>query len=135
MSQDDDSSIDGRLVRPFSMRRGRTSSRRTELNMSTLIWTVRGDSPSGELSPEQEQILELCRRRHHSRQGVHNVGQPGVGIAEVAALLDIPMAVTKVLVSELIDRELLMFSQPATGTEQDLALMKKVWEGLHALRG
>jgi hypothetical protein len=98
--------------------------------MSTLVWTVRTDISPGELSPEQIQILELCGDRRH------NSGQDslGVAIAELSALLDIPLAMTKVLASELIDRDLLMFSQPARADEPDLTMMKRVLDGLRDLR-
>lgn len=131
MSRQDDDSLDSRLVRPFSMRRGRTSRRTSVLNMSTLVWTVRTDISPGQLSPEQIQILELCRDRRHNSAGR---GLAGVAIAELSALLDIPLAMTKVLASELIDRELLMFSQPARADDPDVTMMKRVLDGLRELR-
>ncbi|GAA4615299.1 DUF742 domain-containing protein [Saccharopolyspora hordei] len=125
-----DDALDSRLVRPFSMRRGRTSRRTSELSMSTLVWTVRTDIMPGELSPEQMQILELC----HVRHGTAGRGSVGVAIAELSAMLDIPLAVTKVLASELIDRELLEFSKPARADDPDVTTMKRVLNGLRELR-
>ncbi|MGV9239302.1 DUF742 domain-containing protein, partial [Streptomyces nigra] len=77
----------GRLVRPFTVSNGRTRPTVALDLMSQVMAT--GATPLGYLGPEHEQALDLCRAP--------------VSIAEVAAHLKLPAAVTKVLLSDLVD--------------------------------
>lgn len=79
--EDDD---DHRLVRPYFLTQGRTQA---QLAIETMVQTVASGSARA-LAPEQAQIAELC-------------AQPRA-IAEVAALLKLPLGVARVLVSDMV---------------------------------
>ena len=111
------------LVRPFTITRGRTSSRRRDLALITVVMSaVAGDEePRPGLEPEHRKILAQCRA-------------PSV-VAEVAAALDLPVSVTKILIADLIDSGLLTSRAPAQGTRGgwDMNLLKAVRDGLEQL--
>jgi hypothetical protein len=55
-------------------------------------------------------------------------------VAEIAALLSIPLGVARVLVGDLADEGLVRVHQPANQQDQpDLALLEKVLSGLRKL--
>ena len=110
----------GPLVRPYALTRGRTRCDRHELNMITLVVTVRDDADFALLEPEHQRILRLCERP--------------LSVAEVAAKLDLPMAVVKVLLSDLIDQKLLIFrSPPPRVSTPDRKLLQAVLDGIRRL--
>lgn len=73
------------MVRPFAMVGGRTRTA-VPLALETLVITTDAGRTTDDASPVQRRLLELC-------ESVHSV-------AEVAALLSVPLAVAKVLVSD-----------------------------------
>ncbi|MFD1830977.1 MULTISPECIES: DUF742 domain-containing protein [Streptomyces] len=78
------------LVRPYTITRGRTAPRRDDLTLITVVTTVEPDEtrPAGRrLEPEHRAILEQCR-------------EPAA-VAEIAAELDLPVSVTKILIGDL----------------------------------
>ena len=85
------------LVRPFVMTGGRTKASDT-LRVETLVQTARSDE--GKAAFEAGRILELCRTPH--------------SIAEIAAKLEIPLGVVRVLAGDLVseDRLIVHHSDP-----------------------
>lgn len=81
---DDDA---GRLVRPYTVSNGRTRPS-TKMELLSMVMTT-GRVPGGHLEPDHARALGLC-------------GDPTT-VAEVAAHLRLPAAITKVLLSDLID--------------------------------
>ncbi|KMS76165.1 multi-component regulatory system-3 [Streptomyces viridochromogenes] len=105
----------GRLVRPFTVSNGRTRPTIALDLMSQVMAT--GATPLGYLGPEHEQALDLCRGP--------------VSIAEVAAHLKLPAAVTKVLLSDLVDCGALTTKPPEFHhNPTDRALLEAVLDGL-----
>ncbi len=105
----------GRLVRPFTVSNGRTRPTIALDLMSQVRAT--GATPLGYLGPEHEQALDLCRGP--------------VSIAEVAAHLKLPAAVTKVLLSDLVDCGALTTKPPEFHhNPTDRALLEAVLDGL-----
>ncbi|MFC4144837.1 DUF742 domain-containing protein [Micromonospora mangrovi] len=81
---DDDA---GRLVRPYTVSNGRT---RPSIQMELLSWVMAtGRRPRGYLALDHARALRLC-------------GGP-ITVAEVAAHLKLPAAITKVVLSDLVD--------------------------------
>lgn len=77
----------GRLVRPYTVSNGRTEPR---IRMELLSWVVAtGQRPRGHLEPEHALALRLC--------------VAPITVAEVAAHLKLPAAITKVVLSDLVD--------------------------------
>ncbi|MFI1562711.1 DUF742 domain-containing protein [Streptomyces sp. NPDC020490] len=105
----------GRLVRPFTVSNGRTRPTIALDLMSQVM--VTGAGPLGHLGPEHAQALALCRAP--------------VPVAEVAAHLRLPAAVTKVLLSDLVDCGALTAKPPAFhDNPTDRALLEAVLDGL-----
>ncbi|MEY9996077.1 hypothetical protein ABIE67_008109 [Streptomyces sp. V4I8] len=105
----------GRLVRPFTVSNGRTRPTIALDLMSQVMAT--GATPLGYLGPEHEQALDLCRGP--------------VSVAEVAAHLKLPAAVTKVLLSDLVDCGALTTKPPEFHhNPTDRALLEAVLDGL-----
>lgn len=108
----------GPLVRPYALTRGRTRSDRHELNMITLV--VKAKSGVAGMGPEYLGILRLAK-------------QP-VSVAELAAHLDLPVAVLKVLASDLIDEQYLLFHNPAPQSKtSDIDTLQAVLDGIRKL--
>lgn len=77
----------GRLVRPYAVSNGRTTASRQLDLLSMVVATGIATSPG--LEPDHLQILGLCLRP--------------ASVAEIAARVRLPAAVTKVLLSDLVD--------------------------------
>jgi hypothetical protein len=109
-------------VRPYAWTRGRTRSG-TELQLETLVSTSpRGRDELGLLAFEHRAVAELC-------EDVRSV-------AEVAALLSVPLGVAKVLVGDMAGLGLVVVHQTgaSSGDVPDLlALMERVLSGLRRL--
>ncbi|WP_329311412.1 DUF742 domain-containing protein [Streptomyces sp. NBC_01262] len=116
------------LVRPYTITRGRTSAGRDDLTLITVITAV-GDGALPEpaasrgLQPEHRTVLGLCR--------------VPVAVAEIAAGLDLPVSVTKILLGDLIGAGLARARPPATFMTEDgapdMALLQAVRDGLRKL--
>ena len=128
----------GPLVRPYTLTRGRTRAVRDEdLTLITLVTTVPADeAASGDATaeggssggrrlprdgrgrqPEHRRILELCVEPQ--------------AVAEIAALIDLPVSITKVLVDDLLRDGMVTVRAPlALARTPDMALLKKVRDGL-----
>ena len=105
----------GRLVRPYTVSNGRTRPS-TALDLLSQMRAT-GSAPLGYLGPEHNQALELCR--------------VPVSVAEVAAHLKLPAAVTKVLLADLVDCGALTTKSPAYHhIPTDRSLLEAVLDGL-----
>ncbi|MET9734100.1 DUF742 domain-containing protein [Streptomyces sp. NPDC006458] len=105
----------GRLVRPFTISNGRTLPSVALDLMSQVMAT--GVTPLGHPGPEHSVALDLCRAP--------------ISVAEVAAHLKLPAAVTKVLLSDLVDCGALTTKPPEFHhNPTDRALLEAVLDGL-----
>ncbi|MET9445421.1 DUF742 domain-containing protein [Streptomyces sp. NPDC006610] len=105
----------GRLVRPFTVSEGRTRPT-VALDLISQVMAT-GATPLGHLGPEHAQALDLCLAP--------------VSVAEVAAHLKLPAAVTKVLLADLLDWGALTTKPPVHHhTPSDRALLEAVLDGL-----
>ncbi|MFF8995363.1 DUF742 domain-containing protein [Streptomyces sp. NPDC014983] len=119
---DDDA---GPVVRPYAMTRGRTTS--TAQHRLDLIAVVVAEPAAGDpetdptLSPEHVDIVGLCRGTPQS-------------VAELAAELDLPIGVVRVLVGDLVHAELVHVTRPVPPAElPDESILRDVINGLRAL--
>ncbi|GAA2144599.1 DUF742 domain-containing protein [Kitasatospora kazusensis] len=128
--EDDDGA--GTMVRPYTITRGRTAPERDDLTLITVLTTTHQEldeygrpfRPGGRgLQPEHRVILERCRRP--------------AAVAEVAADLDLPVSVTKILLGDLVAQGLLLARAPLSVARAaggaDLGLLTAVREGLRRL--
>ncbi|HVV09465.1 DUF742 domain-containing protein [Amycolatopsis sp.] len=106
------------LVRPYLLTGGRSRPARDDLELITLVVTAT-DEIRETVSPEQSEILRLCRRP--------------CSVAEVSALLNLPLMVVKVLLSDLIDRGHLIHRSPPATTTPSRQLLQAVLDGIRRL--
>ncbi|WP_027941416.1 DUF742 domain-containing protein [Amycolatopsis taiwanensis] len=113
--------ISGPRVRPYVLTRGRTHSS-YELRLETLV-SLRADAvwEGSALGAEYQPVRALCVAPR--------------SVAEVAALLSVPLGVARVLLSDMADMALIHIH----GTERTaegrppMALMRRVLDGLQRL--
>ena len=108
-------------VRPYTWTRGRTKSG-FELAIETLVSTSRrGRDQMALLQVEHRAVAELCEQAR--------------SVAEVAALLSLPLGVARVLLGDMAGLGVVTVHQTASsaGTVPDLALMERVLSGLRRL--
>ncbi|MEU9443014.1 DUF742 domain-containing protein [Streptomyces sp. NPDC048304] len=115
----------GPVVRPYAMTRGRTTSPgQHRLDLIAVVVTEPGvDDPETDptLAPEHVEIVGLCRREPQS-------------VAELAAELDLPVGVVRVLVGDLVHAELVHVTRPVPPAElPDERILRDVINGLRAL--
>ncbi|WP_019147035.1 DUF742 domain-containing protein [Timonella senegalensis] len=116
-------------VRPYAVTGGRVRSATSNLPLETLIEVLPGAVNSSGLTPEKRSILQ---------HAAHNY----VSIAEVSALLRMPLGVVRILISDLADEGYLKVhtSTPVnvhTGHGQNpamsLSVLESVLNGISAL--
>ncbi len=104
-------------VRPYVFTRGRTRSQ-LELSLEGLVSVV-PTAPTGHMSGEHHAVLGLCREPR--------------SVAEVAALLGVPVGVARVLVGDLAAAGAVALHRTAGAAGPDIALLERVLSGLRRL--
>lgn len=119
---DEDGADDFRfVVRPYSWTQGRTRPVQ-DLALETLVSTSdKGRDLTSICSAEHAAIAQLCTEIR--------------SVAEVAALLSLPLGVARVLLADMIDTGLVHVHRNPTswGDAPDLALLERVLDGLYRL--
>ncbi|HZS21412.1 MAG TPA: DUF742 domain-containing protein [Pseudonocardiaceae bacterium] len=126
---DDEWAVDGEdgpddfrfVVRPYSWTQGRTRPVQ-DLALETLVSTSdKGRDLTSICSAEHAAIAQLCTEIR--------------SVAEVAALLSLPLGVARVLLADMIDTGLVhVHRNPMNwGDAPDLALLERVLDGLYRL--
>lgn len=116
----------GPVVRPYAMTRGRTShAAHDRLDLIALVLAEEdAEAAAAEdaaLAPEHLEILRRC-------------GQTPVSVAELAAELDLPVGVVRVLLGDLLDAGLVCVTRPVPPAElPDAGILRDVINGLRAL--
>ena len=108
-------------VRPYTWTRGRTKSG-FDLAIETLVTTsARGRAQAATLSFEHRAVAELCEQAR--------------SVAEIAALLSLPLGVARVVLGDMAGLGVVTVHQTASsaGSAPDLALMERVLSGLRRL--
>ncbi|MFE9723279.1 DUF742 domain-containing protein [Streptomyces sp. NPDC005794] len=110
------------LVRPYAMTGGRTRPR-YQLAIEALVSTTADPSRLQGQLPEHQRICRLCIEIK--------------SVAEVSALLSIPLGVTRILVADLAEAGLVAIHQPGgdetAGGQPDVTLLERVLSGLRKL--
>lgn len=104
-------------VRPYVHTGGRTRAH-NPLPIEALVYAVPGSSSLG-LHGTHRSVLELCRRPQ--------------SVAEVSALLGLPLGVARVLVDDLIAERVVTVQRGVDQNAPDITLMRRVLAGLHQL--
>ncbi|MGO4649379.1 DUF742 domain-containing protein [Nocardia sp. 2YAB30] len=103
------------LVRAYVRTGGRSRPTR-ELDLVTLAVAAKDPAPGA--SPDARRVLTLCRS--------------ALSIAEIAAYLDLPPSVVKIIVADLLDSDHMVIPTPAENLPE-IALLEEVLNGLRAL--
>lgn len=118
---------EARTVRPYAVTGGRVKSARSDLPLEALVEQMPGAVSGTGLPPEKRAIL------HHASVGY-------ISVAELSALLHLPIGVIRILVSDLADQQYVRVhtSQPVevnTGESPALSLsvLESVLNGISAL--
>ncbi|MGH3786206.1 MAG: DUF742 domain-containing protein [Pseudonocardiaceae bacterium] len=109
------------VVRPYTWTGGRTSPV-FDLALETLVSTSEHGCDMAALTSEEHRaVSELCRAPR--------------SVAEVAALLCLPLGVARVLLADMADIGLVVVHRSANGSGDtpDMALMERVLSGLRRL--
>lgn len=105
----------GRLVRPYTVSNGRTAPT-VPLDMLSMVRAT-GSARKLDLTPEHAMVLDLSRAP--------------VTVAEIGAHLRLPMAVAKILLSDLIDQGALTARPPHSAADPvDREILQRVLDGL-----
>lgn len=117
---------EGRLVRPYTMTGGRTGEDIPTIALEGLVAaTAEGLTTRRQYRWEAEKIIELAG--------------DGTAIIELAALLDVPVGVVRVVVADLSKRGAVHIIDAPGGAASDLDgiaytnLLKKVLDGIRSL--
>lgn len=110
------------LVRPYAMTGGRTRPR-YQLAIEALVSTTAAPTQMQGLLPEHQRICQLCLEVK--------------SVAEVSALVGIPLGVARILVADLAEAGLVAIHQPGhegePGGQPDVTLLERVLSGLRKL--
>jgi hypothetical protein len=117
----------GRVVRPYAVTGGRTEPVDGEpLDLLAVVVAVRQRPDTSEandglrLAPEHRRILAVCRRR--------------ITVADVAADVDLPVGVVRVLLADLIqDGAVIVMRQRPAGEQASNDTLQEILNGLRAL--
>jgi hypothetical protein len=111
----------GPVVRPYAMTSGRTQPSSGDFNLIAIIVASRSLSAGDTgMAPEHTRIVRLCQ-------------QP-ISVAEIASHVDLPIGIVRVLLGDLLDRDLIRVHLPGpTAQLPTERLYKEVIDGLRAL--
>ena len=108
-----------RLIRPYAITGGRTSADGSTLGLETQIQaSTRASAHLGAYRWEAARLVELVRTP--------------MALVEVAARLEIPVGVARVLVADLVTDGAVIVHEPAR-TGSFTSLLEKVLDGVRAL--
>ena len=118
---------EARTVRPYAVTGGRVRSARSDLPLEALVELLPDAAASRGLTPEKRAILQ-------------DASYDYISIAELSALLHMPLGVVRILVADLADAKFIRVhtSQPVevnTGQSPALSLsvLESVLNGISAL--
>lgn len=110
----------GPVVRHYAMTSGRTRPTKGDFDLITLIIATKSGTPTDAgLGPEHATIIQICKNP--------------VSVAELAARLDLPAGIVRVLLGDLFDRNLIRTRSPAVAGQPTEHVFKAVLDGLRSL--
>lgn len=111
----------GPVVRFYTMTGGRTKSSAIAFDLVAYVLTVQSAPPAApRLYPEHRKVLGVCQ-------------QP-LPVAEIAARVDLPLGVIRVLLGDLLDQRLVVMRQPSRAPGvPDRRVLTQLLKGLREL--
>jgi len=117
---------EGRLIRPYTMTGGRTGADQPYIALEALVCaTPTGFRNQHQFRWEAARIIDLSRKE--------------TAIVEIAARLDVPIGVVRVIVADLAHRGAVQISEPPSDVPASLegytytTLLQKVLDGIKSL--
>ncbi len=111
-----------RVVRPYALTSGRTRPSGAAIDLLALVAATpapAGAEPERELGPEHRRLLRFCRLP--------------IPVADLAATLDLPLGVARILIADLREYGMVSVRQPARAAFSDMRILKEVADGLRRL--
>jgi Protein of unknown function (DUF742) len=109
----------GPVARPYTVTRGRIAPQR-QFDLISLVVTRPGAVAADGLQPEHREIVRRCR-------------QP-LSVAEVGALLDLPLGTVRVLLGDLVEAGLIETREASSLADRpSMELLTALLAGLRAL--
>jgi hypothetical protein len=116
----------GPVVRPYAVTSGRTRPSGATIDLLAMVSAHRRISVAdlepeqeAKLGPEHRRLLESCR--------------VPVAVADLAADLDLPLGVVRILIADLREQGLVSVRQPVPSGFSDIAILKEVADALRRL--
>ncbi len=109
----------GPVVRPYALTGGLTRPSGQRLDLIDMVRAARTANRNLPLTPEQAELLQRCHIP--------------VALVELAADLNLPTGVVKILVSDLRDRGLVTIHRSQPAGLSDLKILQEVVDGLRRL--
>jgi hypothetical protein len=113
----------GPIVRPYALVGGRTRPSGETFDLMTMVTAVPGAEDDAydlyDLEPEHLTLLRLCRRP--------------TPVADLAADLELPLGVVRILLSDVRERRLITVDHPVPKRLTDPQLLREVADGLRRL--
>ena len=126
MTHQPESGVGGRIVRPYTMTGGRSGVGLPNIALEALVAvTPAGMRMRGRFRWEAAEIIALSRKE--------------IAIVELAAMLEVPVGVVRVLAVDLRDQGAITITEPPVETVTESAdgdyadLLHKVLDGIRAL--
>lgn len=109
-----------RFVRPYALTGGRARSERSNLTLETLVLSnATGAAALPELPPERREVVRVCAE--------------AISVAELSALLNVPLGVARVLASDMHADGYLDAHEPMPEGTDVAAVLERVLDGLRVL--
>jgi hypothetical protein len=110
----------GPIVRPYAVIGGRTRPSGQTFDLMAMVTAVPGaEDEAYDLEPEHLTLLRLCRRP--------------TTVADIAADLELPLGVVRILLSDVRERRLITVDHPVPKRLTDPQLLREVADGLRRL--
>lgn len=111
----------GPVVRPYTLTQGRVRPAAGGLDLVAFVQAISGEAGAAakRLQPEHRAIIAIA--------------QNSISVAEIAARLDLPLGVVRVLLGDLLAAGLVEVYEPAANQFPDDDVLKAVVNGLRAL--
>lgn len=123
MPASDGEQAPGRFVRPYTVTSGRTRSRGDELLPLETLVAAKASTRlrASALVPAQRRVVELCTSLQ--------------SIAEISAVLDLPLGIVRVVVGDMAADGLVEIHRPQASESDgpDIQLLERVLNGLQSL--
>jgi hypothetical protein len=110
----------GPIVRPYALTGGRSRPAGEDIDLLAIVWPIRDSPPDPRMmEPEHGLVLERC--------------QPCRAVADLAADLELPLGVIRILLSDMREHGLIAIRRPPPAQATDVKILQDVLNGLRRI--